>query len=105
MKTVKLKSSGGHSIGVEEAKRWIGNFQKKHPEKPESFFFGEDLIVRIIGHNDAVGFKIYQACSDDNALQLIMVGTREDGSEIWPASEGKQGTNAHIGIGVPCVSN
>lgn len=104
MNTIELKSSGGHSIRVEEAKRWIGNFQKKHPGKPESFFFGEDPIVRIISHNDAVGFKIYQACSDDNSSQLIMVGTREDGSEIWPVSEGKQGTDAHIGMGVPCIN-
>lgn len=44
MKTIELNSSGGHSIEVVEAKRWIENFQKKHPEKPESFFSEKILL-------------------------------------------------------------
>lgn len=95
--TVKLNPSDQNSIGAEEAKKCIENFQNKHPGTPNNFFFGEDLIVRVIGQNDAVGFKMYLGYSQENSLQLIMVGTREDSSEIWPTDP----SNRHIGIGIP----
>jgi hypothetical protein len=99
---IKMKPSDENSIRIDEAKKLIQNFQTRHPEKCGSFFFGEDIIVRIIGHNDAVGFKIFMGCTEHHTMQLIMVGTREDGSEIWPIEEDPSKKN-QIGIGIPCT--
>jgi hypothetical protein len=101
MMTLKSKPLNGNSIKIEEVKKWIENYKRKHPEKPGSFFFGEDEIIRIIGQDEIVGFKVHLAYSDHSSLQLIMVGTKQDGSEMWPSTLQEPGeTSGQIAVGV-----
>lgn len=104
MNHYKFKKSDGGPISKRDAEGWIGRYKKKHPNGPWAFFFGEDIINKIVDHPEAVGMRIYFGYADDNdKLQLILVGTREDGTNIWPDENGKDSSSCTAGdAGLPC---
>lgn len=83
----KLSPDVGAPISRETASRWIQNHTEKHPEKDSirARFFGSDLINQILQQDGCVGIRIYYATNDEGEKQLLLVGAREDGNNIWPA--------------------
>ena len=86
----KLGADVGKPISKEIAERWIQNHRDKHPHKDEirARFFGTDIIEEILHQDKCVGIRIYYATSDEGEKQLLLVGTREDGTNIWPEGSG-----------------
>ncbi|HEY8934928.1 MAG TPA: hypothetical protein VIM65_06885 [Cyclobacteriaceae bacterium] len=86
----KLDPDIGKPISKETAERWIQNHRDKHPHKDEirARFFGTNIIEEILHQDLCVGIRIYYATSDEGEKQLLLVGTREDGSNIWPDGAG-----------------
>ena len=60
----------------------IKRYQDKNPNAIKAYFYGDDIIRKIIDHNDAVGMRIYFGLAEDGRIQLFLVGAREDGSNI-----------------------
>lgn len=82
----KLSPTVGKAISKETANRWIKNYHEKNSEQDgiRARFFGLNIIDEILSQHECVGIRIYYACNDEGEKQLLLVGAREDGSNIWP---------------------
>ena len=94
MEKYKFKKADGGPISKSDAEKWIDRYKKKHPDGPWAFFFGDDIIQAVIGDKEAVGMRVYLGYKEhegQDQLQMVLIGAREDGSNIWPNSSGKDG--------------
>lgn len=84
--TYKFSPADGAPIEKVKADKWIKKYKDKHPGKDEIIarFFGKDIVQKILDQKDCVGIRIYSAIGDENENQQLIVGAREDGSNIWP---------------------
>lgn len=98
MKDFKFSKKLGGPIDAGVAKKWMEKYQECHKEKNcvHAYFFGSDLIRKIIDHPEAVGMRVYFGYGDEDKKQVILIGTREDGSNIWP-NGGKDGSSGTVG--------
>ena len=102
MNKYKLNKHDGGPMDAGKAKGWMKKYEDRHPGEIRAYFFGSDIIRKIIDHGEAVGMRIYFAEGDDGKMQMVLIGTREDGSNIWP-TEGKDAGGGTVGdSGVPC---
>ncbi len=80
-----LNKGVGGGMMSDQAKKWIQNYKDKNPGSIESHFFGSDIINSILNQNDCVGVRIHYAMDDSGVKQLILVGAKESGNNIWPS--------------------
>jgi hypothetical protein len=92
----KFSKKDGGPIDQGEAKRWIDTYKKYHKGEVHAYYFGEDIIRKIIDQDEAEGMRVYLGYSDEGNLQMVLIGTRADGSNIWP-TEGKDGWQGTVG--------
>lgn len=91
----KFSKKDGTAIDSGKAKRWMKKYDDKHKEDVKAYFFGSDIIRKIIDHPEAVGMRIYFGYGDEDKIQMVLIGAREDGSNIWPEnSEGKDASGS-----------
>ncbi|HEY8935807.1 MAG TPA: hypothetical protein VIM65_11325 [Cyclobacteriaceae bacterium] len=105
MKDYKFSTKHGAPIDPNDAKRWIDKYKTKHTNEVHAYFFGSEIIRKILDHPEAVGMRIYFGYGDEDKKQVVLIGSREDGSNIWPdgvekGSGGSGGTVADSGA--PC---
>ncbi|MFZ6008981.1 MAG: hypothetical protein ACOYXT_01440 [Bacteroidota bacterium] len=93
MQKYKLSKDVGGPIDKNKAKHWMKKFEDKHKDGVRAYFYGSDIIRKIIDHPEAVGMRIYFAYGDEDKFQTVLIGAREDGSNIWPEDTGKDGGN------------
>lgn len=95
----KLSPDVGKPISKETADRWIKHHDEKHPDKGSirAHFFGSDIINQVLAQDKCVGMRIYYATNDEGVKQLLLVGAREDGTNIWPDSDSSEGTENATG--------
>jgi hypothetical protein len=105
MAKYKFSKTDGASIDQTKAKQWMKKYEDKHPDGIRAYFFGSDLINKIITHPDAVGMRIYFSYGDEEKMQMVLIGAREDGTNIWPTEAGKDmpvGGGTIGDNGLPC---
>ena len=104
MEKYKFSKKDGSAIDQVDAKKWIEKYKEKHKDGVHAYFFGEDIIRKIIDNPEAVGMRIYFGYGDKEKIQLVLIGTREDGSNIWPNLTGKDGDGGGTvaDAGKPC---
>jgi len=102
MEKYKFSKKDGGPIDQGDATRWIEKYKAKNPDGIHAYFFGSDIIRKIIDNPDAVGMRVYYAYGDGDKSQMVLIGAREDGSNIWP-TEGKDGGGGTVADnGMPC---
>lgn len=87
MKDFKFSKQHGGPIDAGVAKKWMEKYKTRHKDGVHAYFFGTDLIQKIIGHPEAVGMRVYFGYGEGDNKQVILIGTREDGSNIWPSGD------------------
>lgn len=98
----KFRKSHGGPIEMGEANDWMKRFKDKNPEGPWAFFFGEHIVRKVIDHPEAVGMRVCFGLTKEGKPQIVLLGTREDGSNILPI-QGKDGTGGTCADnGLPC---
>lgn len=80
----KFSKKDAGPIDKAKAKQWMKKYEDKHKDGIKSYFFGSDIIRKIIDNPEAVGMRVYFAYGDEDKLQMVLIGAREDGSNIWP---------------------
>jgi len=102
----QLSPDVGKPISKETANKWIKNHQDKHPEKGaiRARFFGSDIINELLAQDGCVGMRIYYATNDEGEKQLLLVGARADGSNIWPDDSEKHAASGTGGLIVDASS-
>lgn len=99
----ELKPTDGSSIDPAKAKALMENYSMKFPDSIKAYFFGHDLIDQIINEQEAVGMRIYLGYNNDEGkIQMLLVGSRADGSDIWPTDTNKINSAVIGDTGVPC---
>lgn len=98
----KFKKTIGGPIQMNEAEEWMARYKAKNPKGPWAYFFGEDLIRKIIDHPEAVGMRVYLGLNKEDRIQMVLIGAREDGTNIL----GSMGKDMDPGVagdnGYPC---
>jgi hypothetical protein len=102
----EFKANVGAPVPKSEALKWIEKFDKdvrKDKEKDtKSLFFGRDILQRILDQPGCSGITFFLASKHSDfakkdTTNLVLVGTREDGTLIWPEDlAGKDGADDGI---------
>ena len=95
-----LSPDVGKPISKKTADKWIKNHEEKHPDKGSirAHFFGSDIINQVLAQDKCVGMRIYYATNDEGVKQLLLVGAREDGTNIWPDGDSDGDDDAAEGL-------
>jgi len=96
MSNYKFSKKDGGPIDSAKAKHWMKKWEEKHPDGIRAYFFGKDLIEKIVNHPEAVGMRVYFGIGDEDKTQLVLIAAREDGTNIWP-DDGKDGSGSSGG--------
>lgn len=110
MSKYKFKKTDGGAIDANKGKEWIKKWDDKHKGAVRAYFFGTDIIESILHQEGAVGMRIYLGYGDEkdpatgqDRVQMVLVGAREDGSNIWPDAVGKDKPGGTVADnGYPC---
>ncbi len=97
MKDFKFSKTHGGPIDQGVAKKWMKKYEDRHTGAPHAYFFGKDLIQKIIDHPEAVGMHVYFAYGEEDNKQVVLIGTREDGSNIWPGADKDSSDSGTVG--------
>lgn len=98
----KFSKKDGAPIDGAVAKRWMKKYEDKHKDGIRAYFFGSDIIRKVIDHPEAVGMRVYFSYGEDDKLQVVLLGAREDGSNIWPDNGKDGGGGTAADNGMPC---
>jgi hypothetical protein len=102
MEKYKFSKKDAGPIDQVDAKRWIEKYKAKHKDGIHAYFFGTDIIRKIIDNPEAVGMRIYYAYGDEDKSQMVLIGAREDGTNIWPEGGKDDGGGTVADGGRPC---
>lgn len=72
-----------HSITLEEASTWTGNYRTANPRALKGHFFGKRAIQEILNQEDCVGIRIYYALDTAGKKQLIVVGATAEENDLY----------------------
>lgn len=106
----EFKPDVGGPVTKAEALQWIDKFDKQRKAKDDtkSIFFGRKIIEQILAQPGCAGISFffgmkYSDFAKKDTANLVMVGTREDGTLIWPDNGGKDGGGGTVAdSGTPC---
>ena len=105
MANYTFKKTDGGPIDKVKAEKWMKRFKYKHGDEAiRAYFFGTDMIRRILEHPEAVGMRVYLSLNEDenDKTQMVLLGARADGSDIWIKDSGKDGAESGGDNGLPC---
>jgi hypothetical protein len=110
----QFKPSEGKAISKQEAVDWIAKYDREHRKDKErdtkSVFYGREIIERLLKQEGVAGISFYLASkysdyAKKDTVQLVLVGTKEDGTVLWPedgaGKDGDGGTAANAGLVCP----
>lgn len=110
----EFKPNVGGKVSKKEAMEWIEKYDKemrKDKSKDiKSIFYGRDVLLRILSEDGSAGITFflglkYNEALKTDAIQLVLVPTREDGTFIWSEDDAaKDGGGAVAfdgGLGCP----
>ena len=63
----------GKAIDLSTAANWTKNYRDSNPDKPQSRFFGRDILQTLLDQTGCEGIRIYYG-TDNNVPQLVAVG-------------------------------
>jgi hypothetical protein len=112
----KFPQSAGSAITRAEAREMILKYDKEHRHDKEkdtkSVFYGRELIEKILAPKEVTGITFFLGSKPNqwakkDTVQLVLVGTKEDGTLLWPADgvgkDGESGTAGDSGLTCPPV--
>jgi hypothetical protein len=72
-----------HIVRVEDARQWAENYRETAP-KAATFggYFGKLSLLAILNQPGCVGIRYYHGRDSSGKEQLVIIGVREDGSEL-----------------------
>jgi hypothetical protein len=110
----EFKPSEGRAVTKKEALDWIDKydreFRKDKAKDTKSIFYGKEILEKLLRQDGVAGISFFLACryndhAKKDAVQLVLVGTKEDGTLLWPedgaGKDGGGGTAADAGMICP----
>jgi hypothetical protein len=83
----EFKKNVGAQVSKQDALKWIEKFDKERKKDTKSVFYGREAIEAILADPTVTGISFFFARkSNGNGKDyddLVLVGTREDGTLVW----------------------
>lgn len=88
----EFKPNVGGKVSKKEAMEWIEKYDKEirkdKSKDTRSVFYGRDVLLKILSEEGSAGITFflglkYNEALQKDAVQLVLVPTREDGTLIW----------------------
>lgn len=101
----EFNSDVGGPVKKAEALQWIDKYDKERKDKDKdtkSIFFGRQILEEILAQPGCSGISFffgmkYSDYAKKDTANLVMVGTREDGTLIWAENAaGKDGESSIV---------
>jgi hypothetical protein len=87
----EFKPTVGAQVKKADALKWIEKFEKERKKDTRSVFYGKDAIMTIFKDTTVTGISFFFCRKTNKAGKefddLVLVGTREDGSLVWSDKE------------------
>ncbi len=66
--TYKFSKKDAGAIDEGTAQEAIQRFQNKNPNAIKAYFYGDDVIRKVIDHKEAVGMRVYFGLAEDGQI-------------------------------------
>ena len=87
----EFKPTVGSQVKKADALQWIDKFDKERKKDTKSVFYGKDTILHIFKDKTVTGISFFFCRKGDKTGReyddLVLVGTREDGTLVWNDKE------------------
>lgn len=110
----EFKANVGSAMAKSEAQKWIDKYDKEvrreKDKDTKSIFYGREILEKLLAQPGCAGISFflglkYNDYAKKDTVQLVLVGTREDGTLMWSDSgegkDGASGTTADSGTSCP----
>jgi hypothetical protein len=105
-----FKPTIGGKVLKSDAEAWIKKYDDEKKDKAKdttSVFFGKDFLHEILRTEGAAGIsfflaKKYSEFAGKDVVDLVLVPRKEDGTLLWPPSDGKDGNSSAYDNGKTC---
>ena len=99
-----LTPDDGQRISKADAKNWITDYKNKNPDQVWAQFYGSNKLAEMLNQNECIGIRIYVTTNATGKNQLVLVGARKDGNNIWPKidSTDPNADGMILDFGAPC---
>jgi len=105
----EFKSHVGEIVSQTMAREWIDKYDRERRTDKvtdtKSVFYGRDVLLKILSRDGCAGISFFYALkpneNNKDTLNLVLVGTREDGTLMW-SEDGKGGQYYAFEFGTPC---
>jgi hypothetical protein len=98
-----FKSNVGGKVSKAEAMKWIEKYDKEmradKSKDTRAIFYGRDMLLKILSEEGCAGITFFFALKHSEfakkeTLNLVLVPTREDGTQIWPEDKSSPAASA-----------
>ncbi len=72
-----------HSITLAEASAWTEHYRDDNPGEVKGHAIGKQAIEDILAQDDCVGLRVYYALDDAGKKQIIFVGIKANGDDLY----------------------
>ena len=83
----QFKPDAGNQVSKSDAERWIADYQQMNPGQTQSVFYGRIAIEKILADSTLTGIRFFFCRKQDSAGKdyndLVLVGSKEDGTLVW----------------------
>jgi hypothetical protein len=87
----EFKKNVGGQVPKNEALKWIEKFDKERKKDTKSVFYGKEVFDAIFSDTTVTGISFFFCRKSDKEGKgfddLVLVGTREDGTLVWGDGE------------------
>jgi hypothetical protein len=91
-----------HIVKVEDARQYIENYRESAAQGSVfGGFFGKLSLLAILNQPDCVGIRYYHGRDISGNEQLVLVGVKEDGSEIVDGHIASRAVKCPPACGIP----
>jgi hypothetical protein len=110
-----FKPDVGTGVPKSEALKWIKRYEEEHRKEKDkdtrSVFYGRDILEHLLAQKDCAGITFFLGLKHSDyakkeTVQLVLVGTKEDGTLLWPedvaGKDGDSGGGTTANSGTMC---
>jgi hypothetical protein len=91
-----------HIVKIEDARQYVENYRETAPKAAVfSVYFGKLSLLAILNQPECVGIRFYNGRDASGKEQTVLIGVREDGSELVNGHVASQGIACPPECGIP----
>lgn len=70
----------GKKMDKSKAKKWVKDYQKKHPNETFGWLYGDDILQKLMSYEGCEGIWFFKGINDNGEERLVLFPADEDGN-------------------------